>query len=290
MSETATPTVNEEYINKMYDSQLNSQKEQLAQSYNQAISDLDTTKQQNQQQTVKNLNTTAVEAQRAQKNYNEVQNAYGLTSGAMAQARLAQDNQLQADLTTLRAAQQTADAGIEQERALLAQQYTSAIAQAQAENDLARAQALYQEAKDADAQLLAKQEAAAQLMAGVGDYSLLGQLYGLTQEQIAKLSIKSTGGYSGQPVASPEVSTGYYQGDMNDDAEVYGTYSNGYQPKGISGHGTLKASGDTIEIDTQVQYGADKGKPQTLVQNVWKAEDGTKWYWDGRENKYKPVG
>ena len=190
MAETIKPTVNEEYINKMYDSKLKSQKEQLSQSYNQAISDLDTAKQQNQQQTDKNLNATAVEAQRAQKNYNEVQNAYGLTSGAMAQARLAQDNQLQADLTTIRAAQQAADAGIEQERALLAQQYTSAIAQAQAENDLARAQALYQEAKDADAQLLAKQEAAAQLMAGVGDYSLLGQLYGLAPEQIDKLTPK----------------------------------------------------------------------------------------------------
>lgn len=34
----------------------------------------------------------------------------------------------------------------------------------------------------------AKQEAAAQLMASVGDYSLLGQLYGLTEEQIAALS------------------------------------------------------------------------------------------------------
>ena len=110
MAETIKPTVNEEYINKMYDSQLGSQKEQLSQSYNQALSDIDTVKQQGQQQLSKNLNATAVEAQRAQKNYNEVQNAYGLTSGAMAQARLAQDNQLQADLTALRAAQQTADA------------------------------------------------------------------------------------------------------------------------------------------------------------------------------------
>lgn len=205
MAETIKPTVNEEYINKMYDSKLNSQKEQLSQSYNQAISDLDTAKQQNQQQTDKNLNATAVEAQRAQKNYNEVQNAYGLTSGAMAQARLAQDNQLQADLTALRAAQQTADAGIERERALLSQQYTSAIAEAHAENDLARAQALYQEAKDADAQLLAKQEAAAQLMAGVGDYSLLGQVYGLTPEQIAKLSGKTSTAYEpADPAVDPK--------------------------------------------------------------------------------------
>ena len=194
MSETTEKIANEDYINKMYDSQLASQKEQLTQDYNQAISQLDETKQQNAQTLKKNLNTTAVESQRAQKNYNEVQNAYGLSSGAMAQARLAQDNQLQADLTTLRAAQQTADAGIERERALLSQQYSSAIAQAQADNDLARAEALYAEAKEAEAQLLAKQEAAAQLMAGVGDYSLLGQLYGLTPEQIAALTSSTSRG------------------------------------------------------------------------------------------------
>ena len=185
---------NEEYINKMYDAQLGNKKEQLTQTYNQAISDLDAAKAQGQQNLQKNLNATAVENQRAQKNYAEVQNAYGLSSGAMAQARLAQDNQLQADLTTLRATQETADAGIEKERALLAQQYSSAITQAQAENDLARAEALYKEAKDAEAKLLAKQEGAAQLMAGVGDYSLLGQRYGRSPDQIAKLTPKSGGG------------------------------------------------------------------------------------------------
>lgn len=190
---------NEDYINKMYDSQLNSQKEQLTQSYNQAVSDLDETKAQGAQALKKNLNTTATESQRAAKNYAEVQNAYGLSSGAMAQARLAQDNQLQEDLTTLRTAQAAADAGIERERALLAQQYSSAIAQAQAENDLARAEALYKEAKDSEAKLLAQQEGAAQLMASVGDYSLLGQLYGLTPEQIAALTPKPSRSGPKQP-------------------------------------------------------------------------------------------
>jgi hypothetical protein len=85
------------------------------------------------------------------------------------------------------------------------------------------------------------------------------------------------------------VSTAYYQGSKNPDAKKYGTFSNHYQPKGISGHGTLSKTGETIEVATQVKYGVDKGKKQTVVQNVWKAEDGTKWYWEGRENKYKPL-
>ena len=82
------------------------------------------------------------------------------------------------------------------------------------------------------------------------------------------------------------VNTAYYQGALNSDASKYGTFSNGYQPKGISGHGKLTKSGKTIEVATEVKYGTDKGKKQTLVQTIWKAEDGTKWYWEGRQNKY----
>lgn len=177
-----------EDLEQLYDAQLKNQKSQLTQDYEQALSELDASKQAAQKQLDQNLNTTAVEAQRAQKNYGEVQNAYGLTSGAMAQAKLAQDNQLQADLTALRTAHQTADAETERQRALLGQQYAAAITQAQAENDIAKAQALYEEAKEAETQLLAKQESAAALTAQAGDYSLYQQLYGLTDEQTAALS------------------------------------------------------------------------------------------------------
>ena len=81
---------------------------------------------------------------------------------------------------------------------------------------------------------------------------------------------------------SNAVNTAYYSGSLNSDAKKYGTFSNGYQPKGISGHGALSKSGETITIKTQTLY----GQKQTVVQNVWKAKDGTKWYWEGRQNKY----
>ncbi len=84
------------------------------------------------------------------------------------------------------------------------------------------------------------------------------------------------------------VNTPYYRGNLNSDAKKYGTFSNGYQPKGISGHGKLKKTGDTITVNTQIMYGSSKGKSQALEQSIWKAEDGTLWYWEGRENKYKP--
>lgn len=58
------------------------------------------------------------------------------------------------------------------------------------------------------------------------------------------------------------------------DAQKYGTFSNKYQPKGISGHGALSKSKHTITVN---------GKNQ----NVWKAEDGSTWYWDGSVRQYK---
>lgn len=107
----------------------------------------------------------------------------------------------------------------------------------------------------------------------------------------SKSSSKSTGaniyaltsvGDKVKPGNKYAVETEYYKGKSNPDAKKYGVFSNGYQPKGISGHGKLSKSGKTVQISTQTL----SGKKQTLVQNVWKAEDGTSWYWEGRQNKY----
>lgn len=179
--------VDQEYINKMYDSSLESQKQTLQQDYEQSISNLEAQQQKAQQQTDANLNRTYVEAAKAAKNYNEVQNAYGLSSGAMAQARLAQDNQLQSGLTTIRAAQQETDAEVERQRSLLAKEYASAISQAQADNDLARAQDLYEQAKEAEAQLLQQQKEAASMLGAAGDFSMHGTAYGMSADQVAAL-------------------------------------------------------------------------------------------------------
>ena len=98
----------------------------------------------------------------------------------------------------------------------------------------------------------------------------------------SKISSSSSSGSSGSISKTYAVNTAYYQGAKNSDASKYGTFSNGYQPKGISGHGTLSKTGKTITIKTQTL----SGQKQTVVQNVWKAEDGTTWYWEGRQNKY----
>ena len=104
---------------------------------------------------------------------------------------------------------------------------------------------------------------------------------------------KSSGGNSGGGTISGgntqksyEVNTAYYQGSLNSDAKKYGTFSNGYQPKGISGHGEVSKSGKTIQISTTTL----SGQKQTVTQNVWKTSDGTLWYWEGRQNKYIRIG
>lgn len=178
----------EEQIKKMYEGQLNSQKEQLATDYQNAISNLDTQKEIAQKQTDENLNRTAVEAQKAAVSNEEYYNASGLSSGAKAQARLSQENQALANMTAIRTAQQEADAQIERSRGLLAKEYESAIRKAQADNDLELAKALYEEAQRQEEKLRAEQEAAASIMAQGGDYSRYGELYGLSGDEIAKLN------------------------------------------------------------------------------------------------------
>lgn len=102
-----------------------------------------------------------------------------------------------------------------------------------------------------------------------------------TSRSSASNSYSDGGGYTD----SYEVNTAYYQGALNKDAEKYGTFSNGYQPKGISGHGELSKTKDTLTFKTKTL----SGQSQTVTQNIWKAKDGTKWYWEGRQNKYIQV-
>ena len=120
--------------------------------------------------------------------------------------------------------------------------------------------------------------------------------YEAQQAAIAKTESSSTGS-SGSVTSSGAkantktyaVDTPYYRGNLNGDVGKYGAMSNGYQPKGISGHGTLSDSGKVVKVSTTVKYGANAGKSMNLTQTVWRAQDGTYWYWEGRENKYKQL-
>lgn len=159
----------EEYINKLYDQVQNDQKKLLVDAFTDNTAALDTEKQNVQQQTDVNLERTDVEAQKVQQGYKPA----NVSGGVDQQVALTMGNQQKKNVSTLRDVQADADAEIERRRLLLGQQYAAAIKQAQADNDMIRAEQLYAEAKEKDAQIRALKTEAGKLLAETGDNSLL---------------------------------------------------------------------------------------------------------------------
>lgn len=245
----------DELLKQMYDSNLASQKAALQSDYDAALADLDAQKAAAQKQTEHNVRLTKTEADRSAVNAAEYYEAAGLSSGARAQAKVAQDNQLLADLTAIRAAQQQGDINIERQRGLLGQQFAAAIREAQANNDMAKAQALYEQAKEAEANLLAQQKEAANAMASIGNFDLYAQLYGLTPEQKGALVQNyNSQNAAAQPEQSPIPGMTKEEYDRNLDyakayAEEYGDYSLWYKLinyKDASANGNGAASGAAL--------------------------------------------
>lgn len=172
-SAAATEALNEEdYINKLYDELHSSQKKLIADAYAENTGALDTAQQDVQQQTGTNLQRTNVEAQKVQQDYKPAN-----TSDAVSQqAALSMGNQQKKNVSTLQNAQAEADAEIERKRLLLGEQYSAAIKQAQADNDMLRAEQLYAEAKEKDAQIRSLKTEAGKLLAETGDNTLLMSL------------------------------------------------------------------------------------------------------------------
>ena len=145
----------------------------------------------------------------------------------------------EADLTALRMQQQELDTDVERQRTLLSQQYQSAIREAQAENDLAKAEALYKEAQRQQDALLAQQKAAAaqkqaqdqmaleaaKLMAEAGDYTRLSAIYGLSPAELKTLM--------GEPTTSSPGSTA----PAADAPSTEPTADNGISTTHVSGSG-----------------------------------------------------
>lgn len=170
---SATKALNEDqYINKVYDNVIDKQKNLLKENYTQAGTELDAEKQSVQQQTNTNLGRVNVEAQKIKEAYKGPK----LSSAAQQQAALSMDNQQKKNVTTMKTAQSEADAEIERQRKLLGDQYAAAIKKAQADNDMLRAQQLYEAAKAEDEQLLALKQEAGTRLAAMGDNSVLNSL------------------------------------------------------------------------------------------------------------------
>ena len=184
----------EDYINQMYAAALEAQMAQLKSSYDQNISDLNAEKGTvDDTYTEQKRQTTGTNAQQAA-NWREMANAYGLNSGTIGQAALAQNNQLQSNLNTLESAQAAAQAEIERQRTLMGQQYQLQINQAMAENNFQRAEALYQEAVRADEALRQQQQFNANLAL---QYAQLAQQQSQFDAEMALSMAKAAGSGSG---------------------------------------------------------------------------------------------
>lgn len=183
----ATSALNEdEYINKLYDNVAEKQKNLLAENQNAANSEMDALKESVQQQKNTNLGRVNVEAQKVQQNYK----APNVSSSAQQQIALAMDNQKKKNETQTMATQTNADAEIERQRKLLGEQYALAIKQAQADNDMVRAQQLYEAAKQEDAQLTALRQKAGDALAAAGDNAILNAI--LSGEPVTRDTVGGT--------------------------------------------------------------------------------------------------
>ena len=147
---TPTPNSQEDYIRQMYEANLAANKSQLESDYNQNLSDLGAEESKLGQIYYEQTRQAQAESDGNRQAFQEYANARGLNSGTGGQAELANQNQLSSNLNTLRQSEAEKRAEVERQRVLLGQQYQNAIQKAQAENDLAKAKALYEEAVRVD--------------------------------------------------------------------------------------------------------------------------------------------
>lgn len=197
--DTTTPTwsgvtKDEDSINEVYDKKMESQQIESESAYKESVSDLEAKQAEARRTTDQNLTKAYVDALKKDKNYREVQTAYGQGSGTAAQAQLAREAGLTGDLTNLRKLQLKQDSDVEQQRIELLKNYGDEIAKAQAANDLKRVQALYEAAEKEEQALIEEQKTVGNYLAKQNNYSVLGKLYGLTPDQIHRL--QGTGAYA----------------------------------------------------------------------------------------------
>ena len=187
----------EDAINKIYDSQIRQQQLGAEQQAREAMSDLEAQQQKGVRDTDAALNKIYVNALRSSQASREAQNASGQNSGTAVQDAIARQNAMTGELTEARRLQAVRDAQNQGHRIDKMRALQDAVQKAQAAGDEQRAKALYEAAEKEEQKLVDDQLFAGQQYARQGDYSILGKLFGMTPEQIARLSGGGNGGYHG---------------------------------------------------------------------------------------------
>lgn len=138
------------YINQLYDAAVKSAQEALKGAYDQSVLAFDQAEAKVPEQYRAARNQTSADAALQRANMNEQLAASGLNTGASGQARLAMGIAEQNAIAELNRQQQATIDEITLQRNQARVQYETAVAQAIADNDSERAQALYQEAQRVD--------------------------------------------------------------------------------------------------------------------------------------------
>lgn len=172
---TATSVLNQDdYINKLYDKRQQSQQQLAQQSQQDSENFLSGQSHALSGQTDNYKQRTQVESQQAAQ-----QPTYApknLSAGSAAQVGLSRGNQLQKDVSALDARQAQAQAEIDRQRQQLAQFYQTEIQRATAENDMQRAQQLYDAAKAEEKRLQSLRQEAAVYAQSRGDGSIMDSM------------------------------------------------------------------------------------------------------------------
>lgn len=138
------------YINQLYDAAIKSAQAALKGAYDQSVLAFDQAEAKVPEQYRAARNQTSADAAVQRANMNEQLAASGLNTGATGQARLAMGIAEQNAIAELNRQQQATIDEITLQRNQARVEYETAVAQAIADNDMERAQALYQEAQRVD--------------------------------------------------------------------------------------------------------------------------------------------
>lgn len=174
-SGSALDALNEQdYINKLYGNNSETEKKLIEDNYTDNTNLLNSEQTRVQQQTQENVDRTQVESQTAQEKYSGPK----LTLGAGQQETLARENAVQGNVVSLQQRESELDAEIERQRQLLKSQYETAIKQAQAENDMEKAQQLYNAAKAEEEKMMQLRQQAMEYLVGKDEASVYGMVMG----------------------------------------------------------------------------------------------------------------
>lgn len=152
-----------DYIQSMYDANRAAEEANLRAAYEANVATLEHEGEKIDPTYNAAADQASVQAAINRANFNEAMAANGLNTGAGSQAQLSQNNALLRSVAGIRQAQADARNELNFQRAQMETQYRNAIQEALAKNDLAQAQALYEEAKRVDESMVATAAQQAQM-------------------------------------------------------------------------------------------------------------------------------